>query len=104
MADRSSAEIFGEIFHMLAEVKRGHPVDVSDLAFKFWEKSRDYDFSPYQMYIDEDLFELGYAVRAVDPAYPRDGETTIYYDDEAFDAVMNARGDADSGEPGGQEE
>ena len=50
MADRTSAEIFGRIFNLLAT----DPSDQNQqLARQIMQISREYDFSPYQMYADE---------------------------------------------------
>lgn len=77
MADRSSAALFGEIFGLLAE--HLEPGKVRDqVAKRFWEMSRNYDFNEYQMYCDDDLIKLGLAHRGIDARYPEDGECVIY--------------------------
>ena len=77
VADRTSAALFGEIFTMLAEeFPAGETRD--RLAKKFWEMSRNYDFSDYQMDVPEALIKLNLAHMAIDPAYPEDGEIIVY--------------------------
>ena len=73
MADRTSAELFGEIFKLLAELD---PHDKQERAKKFWEQSRSYDFHPYQMDADYSLLRLGLA--------RRNGVDVVYFDDEDF--------------------
>lgn len=55
MADRTAAYLFSRIFTMLAEEK----IDREACAKEFWELSRDFDFSVYQMGCDEALQKLG---------------------------------------------
>lgn len=64
MADRSSAEIFGEMLKMLDEMSR-----------KVWRMSCNYDFSPCQMSVDKSLINLGLAREVKD----EDGEDVIQY-------------------------
>ena len=47
-------------------------------AHWLWSKQGSYDFSPYQMYVDDALVKLGLARRGVDPDEPDEGETTLY--------------------------
>jgi hypothetical protein len=75
MADRTSAELFGEIFKLLAG---DGPLDRTALARHFWEKSQGYDFCHYQMYCTEALMRLGLARRGIDPRHPEDGEVMLY--------------------------
>lgn len=76
MADRSAAYLFGSVFELIdahvPEEKR------KKVALDFWNRSRDYDFSPYQMGQEDVLQRLGLARRGVDPDWPNDGETWIY--------------------------
>jgi hypothetical protein len=58
MADRTSAELFGNIFEYIA----GHTkMDVEDFIVWLWKQQHNYDFSPYQMGCDDALLELGLA-------------------------------------------
>lgn len=57
MADRSSAELFWEIFEYLAAKE---PLD-RDAAKKFWKLTGNYDFPPYQIGADGALLKLGLA-------------------------------------------
>lgn len=57
MADRTAAYLFGRIFTMLAEEN----IDREARAKEFWQLSRDFDFSAYQMGCDEALKKLGLA-------------------------------------------
>lgn len=76
MSDRSSAELFGEIFNLI--VGYVPKAEQPKVAGEFWKMSRGYDFSDYQMGCDDQLIELGLAHKAVDPDYPEDGEQTVY--------------------------
>lgn len=58
MADRSSAEIFGEIFTFLADESE---MSVEELAKWLYDKMRNYDFQPYQMECPKALVRLGLA-------------------------------------------
>jgi hypothetical protein len=56
MADRTSAEIFGKIFELLAE----NPTDEhKEMAAKIYPMAGNYDFAPYQMDADEALITRG---------------------------------------------
>lgn len=75
MADRTSASLFGTVFKLLAE----NPTDEhKTMAGKLWPLTRDYDFSPYQMYCDEALITLGLARMGINPEWPEDGEVVLY--------------------------
>lgn len=58
MADRTSAEIFGRIFDMLAELPSQHNIET---AAKIYNMAKDYDFNEYQMEADDSLIKLGLA-------------------------------------------
>ncbi len=79
MADRSSAELFGMFFEMLAE---DPTPEHRSMAHKIWPKTRQYDFSNDQMYCEEALEKLGLARKAVDPEYPNDGPVWTYGPEE----------------------
>ena len=67
MSDRSSAEIFGELFRMFAE----NMTDESKaFAHKVWAMTFEYDFSFVQMGCDEELVLLGLAKPDMDDDYP----------------------------------
>jgi hypothetical protein len=75
MADRTSAGVFGGIFKLLAE----NPTEEHKrMAKTISSMTKEYDFSPYQMYADDDLIKLGLAKLGVDPKYPDEGEVVIY--------------------------
>lgn len=74
MADRTSAGIFAEVFEFLAK----EPEKNKEAALHFWEKQRDYDFSPEQMCCDEALTKLGLCRRGIHPDWPDDGEVDLY--------------------------
>lgn len=76
MSDHTSAEIFGNIFEMLARFK-AQGVDVAKEAEYFWEKTREYDFNDYQMCADKALIELGFAKKGEHSDYP--GEKVVLY-------------------------
>ena len=63
MADRTSAEIFGRIFRLLAE---NNTDDHKELAKRVYDMSQEYDFMDYQMEADEVLVELDLPVEADD--------------------------------------
>lgn len=69
MADRTSAAVFGQIYAMLAE-------DPSDdhraLALRIWDLGGEFDFSPYQMYVDGALAKLGLYRRVPDSECPEE--------------------------------
>ena len=75
MADRTSAEVFGMFFDILAKNPTGEHKEIAKEVLK---KSRSYDFNEYQMYADESLIILGLAHKGIDPRYPDEGETIIY--------------------------
>lgn len=64
MADRTSAEIFSNIFEHLAAQEK------PDMKFVkwLWEKSNHYDFHPCQMGCDDELIKLGLAEEIKDGA------------------------------------
>ena len=73
MSDRTSGGIFGMVFEHLAE----DPTDANKaFAKKMWEKSRSYDFIPYQMGCDDALITLGLAKLTTDA----DGDYMISYE------------------------
>lgn len=78
MADRTSAEIFGNTFVMLSEMEQ--TPEVRKLVLYLWSEAGRYDFSDYQMECDKHLMKLGLAKRGIDPRWPEDGETVIYAD------------------------
>lgn len=67
MADRTSADLFGGIFVMLAEkaTKRD-----KEYALKIWPMTWEYDFHECQMDCDEELEKLGLARPGEDEGYP----------------------------------
>ena len=76
MADRTAAYLFGSIFDLIdVHVPKD---EQKKIALEYWKQSRAYDFSPYQMGVDETLIRLGLACKGVDPRYPDDGETVLY--------------------------
>lgn len=76
MSDRTSASLFAEMFTIVAEYVPEPQRD--EVARRLWKLTRDYDFSPYQMYADEALMKLGLARRGVDSDWPNDGEVVLY--------------------------
>ena len=76
MADRTSAELFGILFEVLAQ----NPDEGSKaLAKQFFELSENYDFSYDQMGVDEALITLDLAERSIDT----EGNEQIRYFGEA---------------------
>lgn len=70
MADRTSAEVFGIIFEMLAE----NPTKENKaLAKRIYQLTRNYDFNAYQMDVDEAGIILELAEKYVNSKYPEDG-------------------------------
>lgn len=82
MADRSSAELFGEIFTYLASQPKTAERD--SFATRMWDLTGNYDFNAYQIYADEALVTLGLARRGVDPEHPDEGKTLLYKGDRGF--------------------
>ena len=72
MADRTSAELFGILFEVLAE----EPTEENKaLAKTFFNLSEKYDFTSSQMVADEALITLGLAERRISP----EGDEQIRY-------------------------
>ena len=85
MADRTSANIFGEIFCMLAE----NPSDEhKEMARRIFEHSREYDFSSYQMEADSACLKLGLIRRGVNPHYPDEGIMNLWPNDDGYEDVI----------------
>lgn len=62
MSDRTSAEIFGNIFEFLAKLKKNDQVsmnDIDEMAQWLYKQSKQYDFSDDQMYADDALKIFG---------------------------------------------
>ncbi len=61
MADRSSAELFSQVFVHLAE----EPITdcARDFARYMWALTEQYDFMDYQLECDDELVALGLAER-----------------------------------------
>ncbi len=79
MADRTSADIFGRIFTLLASEGPNH--DKEDLAKEIWDIAQDYDFDPSQMSCDPDTgIMLGLCKKGINPEYPQDGEVYLWLD------------------------
>jgi hypothetical protein len=75
MADRTSARLFGKIFELLAK----NPTDEHKaIAKEIFAETANYDFSNYQMDVDNSLIALGIAKIGIDPEDPEDGEIVIY--------------------------
>lgn len=77
MADRTSAEIFSNVFELIVKYVPDSP-ERDEMALLFWNLSRGYDFSDNQMDCDEALRELGLARYGIDPDWPEDGEVLLY--------------------------
>jgi hypothetical protein len=67
MADRTSAEIYSNIFTRLAKKKITKGVKAE--ALEFWNESMGYDFSHCQMDADEALVKLGLATECSKCSY-----------------------------------
>jgi hypothetical protein len=75
MADRTAAELFGDVFRLIRKhVPKKKRLEV---ALEYWDKAKGYDFDPYQMYCDATLIKLGLAKEVVDD---RGEESVVYYD------------------------
>lgn len=81
MSDRTSAEIFGDIFSILSE-------NIDDrnkeLAKRIFTLIHRYDFDPLQMGAEDECIELGIARWGIDPEYPKDGKRIIWINEKAF--------------------
>jgi hypothetical protein len=75
MADRTSAEIFGEVFTFVSKLEE--TADTKKLIKFLWKSCWNYDFSPYQMGCDEELIKLGLAKMAKSK-YDGDEDEIIY--------------------------
>lgn len=81
MADRTSAELFGTFFELLAK----NPTEEHrQMALEVYRKSRNYDFMDYQMDCDDALVTLGLARKKIDP---EDGEERMFYGLEGEDST-----------------
>lgn len=86
MADRTSAEIFGRVFQLLANTPTADP---KELARELIQISREYDFSPYQMYADEACMALDIARYGTHPHYPKDGVVLLFFGDPGFEEASS---------------
>ena len=93
MADRTSAEIFGRIFNLLAA---NPSTEHRQLARQIMQIGREYDFSPDQMYADEACLSLAIARDGLHPKYPQDGIVTLYYGDAGFEEAAKQQAPPDS--------
>lgn len=83
MADRNSAEIFGNQFKLFASrlgASGSHDAVIYSFAAELWQWSMKCDFSYCQMECDTALIKLGLAREVPDPEYP--GETIVIYCDD----------------------
>lgn len=78
MSDRSSAEIFGLIFEVLAKPGR---FDRKKAASVIWRNTGNFDFSPYQMDCDDSLIALGLATKCKCGGIKYEGEDDAYHKD-----------------------
>lgn len=84
MADRTSAEIFGRIFGLLAA---DPTAENKRLARQIFEISKDYDFTPNQMYADEASLILGLAREGVSQISPQDGLMLRFLGEDGFEEI-----------------
>lgn len=76
MSDKINAELFGILFDVLAQ----NPNEENKtLAKQFFKLSDSYDFSYSQLCADEALITLGLAKRGINPEWPDEGETVLYF-------------------------
>jgi hypothetical protein len=88
MADRTSAEIFGSVFDLLAQ----NPTDEhKELARQIYQLARLYDFSDYQMGADDACLALGVARRGVNPDWPDSGEVTLWPGESGYEEAESVR-------------
>ena len=81
MADRTSAEIFGNIFDLLAE----NPTEGNKiLAYRIYDMNV-YDFSDCQMGADKSCLVLGIAKMGINPEYPEDGIVVRWPGEDGYD-------------------
>lgn len=71
MADRTSARLFGKFFSMLA---RNPSKENKKLANELYDDLSQYDFSLYQMGVDDSLIELGLAYLGVTQIIQKTGK------------------------------
>ncbi len=63
MADRTSAEIFREVFKILADgAVRSNSLQIQIIAKRIYAMTQYYDFSDYQLDASENLRRLGIQV------------------------------------------
>ena len=84
MADRTSAEIFGTIFEMLAE-------NITDeqrlLALRIYKLSQRYDFTECQMDADDACLALGIARKGINPEYPEEVKVIQWPGDPGYETI-----------------
>lgn len=77
MADRTGAEIFGELFTWAASREPAPERDA--LARKLWVMHERYDFCPEEMECGEEMGALGLARWGINVGYEEDGECWVYH-------------------------
>lgn len=87
MSDRNSAQIFGDIFYLLAKNPDERNIK---LALDIWNLMDSYDFNPCQMYCDDELIKLHLAHLSKAEGY--DYMEAIYkgekdFDENVFDSI-----------------
>lgn len=76
MADRTSVQVFREMFTMLAE----NPSDEHKaMARRVWVLAQRHDFTWPQMEADDALIALDLASRCADPECPETGQMVVYH-------------------------
>jgi hypothetical protein len=85
MADRTSAELFGSIFKMLAE----NPTEEhKEIAGRIYSMVSHYDFSDYQMYADEACVALDIARMGVNPEHPEIGKVVLWPGEDGYEGAI----------------
>jgi hypothetical protein len=75
MSDHSSAEIYREIFRLLASDPTPQHIKWSH---KLWKQSQQFDFGPDMLHIEKELKKLGLCRKGLNHDYPEDGEIWLY--------------------------
>lgn len=84
MADRTAARIMGKVFKIISD--HVPAPKAKKVALEIWEEMDEWDFNPYQMYVDEYLIKLGLA-RVMTPEEDQENGTEggiTYWGEEGF--------------------
>lgn len=88
MSDRAGAELFGNVFAYLATQPRS--TELLNFGDAMWDLVEQFEISPSEMNVDEQLIELGYARVLESTGHLQGGPTIIYSGEDGFFADASA--------------